>query len=206
MKFPFSKLALKWCQGCGLEIGAAAHNPFGLNTKNVGLPEEADNKFYADAQINLCGEAAKIDFYMDGDQLLFPDNSWDFVVSSHTIEHSPNPIKAIKGWMRVVRPGGVVFITCPKRDAWPPDRDRPLTTIEHLAMDYELGIDVDTHPLKGDECGRRGHYHVFTLERFCEMLKWMEDAFNDTSFRPVEVLETDDKVGNGFTVVLQKSS
>lgn len=41
--FPESKLAHEILDGLdGLEIGPAAHNPFGLRTRNVGLSPERD--------------------------------------------------------------------------------------------------------------------------------------------------------------------
>ncbi len=36
--FRESALAHRYCRGTGLEIGGAAHNPFGLNTLNVDMP------------------------------------------------------------------------------------------------------------------------------------------------------------------------
>lgn len=52
MKFIEHALAYHWCRDEGLEIGAAAYNPFGLLTRNVALREA----FYDQAQVDLCGE------------------------------------------------------------------------------------------------------------------------------------------------------
>lgn len=191
MIFQLSKLATKYCVGRGIELGAAAHNPFGLDTVNVAPPD--DYEFFKNAQIKMCGAAASVDIFAEGDNLPFDDNSQDFVINSHVIEHMPNPIKALKEWHRVIKPGGIVFIICPKRNALKTDIPKPLTTIKHLLEDFELNKTIDTH-----EGHKRGHYHIWTIETFLEMLKLVPEL------KVVETQETDDKVGNGFTVVLTK--
>ncbi len=45
--------------------------------------------------------------------LSFPDNYFDKVISCETIEHVPNPKKALAELYRVVKPGGRVYLTCP---------------------------------------------------------------------------------------------
>jgi ubiquinone/menaquinone biosynthesis C-methylase UbiE len=56
-----------------------------------------------------------VDIVSPGDQLPLDDNSVDFVISSHVIEHFPDPIKALKEWYRVVKPGGYLYIIAPRR-------------------------------------------------------------------------------------------
>lgn len=205
MKFKPSKLASEMCLGAGIEIGSAAHNPFHLNSLNVALPDPADFAFFMQAQLDQCGEIAPVHYWADADKLPFEDNRWDFVLTSHVIEHLPNPIGAIREWVRVVRDGGVVFIVCPQRDALPADKDRPITDLEHLVKDFRSNVTVDTHVLDGSEGGRRGHYHVWTPRRFMDMIQWMCSE-KVCEMRPTELLDPDDKVGNGFTVVLKKVS
>lgn len=50
-------------------------------------------------------------------QLPFADRSLPGVVSSECIEHTPDPIGAVREMLRVTRPGGFVVISCPNR-AW----------------------------------------------------------------------------------------
>src|ERR1700722_14924094 len=116
MIFRESKLAHQYLDGlAGLEIGGAAHNPFGLETKNVDYVASLDT-VYKKAEIEYCGEALKVDIIASGDELPVPDESQDFVVSAHVIEHFFDPIKAIKEWLRVVRPGGYIFIVAPHKE------------------------------------------------------------------------------------------
>jgi SAM-dependent methyltransferase len=78
------------------------------------------------------------------------DESQDFVIVNHVLEHMENPLGALRNWLRVVKPGGVVFMTIPdKRHTF--DGERPETTIEHLLRD-------DT---EGPEWSREAHYEEY---------------------------------------------
>lgn len=47
-----------------------------------------------------------------------PDGRFDFVYSSHTLEHMPDPAAALREWWRVVRPGGHLILYVPHRDLY----------------------------------------------------------------------------------------
>jgi len=51
-------------------------------------------------------------------ELPFDDNSFDYVISSDVIEHTPNPLDAVKELIRVLKPGGKICITVPNRTFW----------------------------------------------------------------------------------------
>ncbi len=102
--FPESRLAHKLLDGLeGLEIGPAAHNPFGLNTRNVGLAADRDPfdyEFFKQSQLEMCGSFAAIDISADAADIPVPDDSTDFVLHSHVWEHLPNPLIALDEWVR----------------------------------------------------------------------------------------------------------
>ncbi len=50
---------------------------------------------------------------MDIESIAHPDESFDTVISCETIEHVPNPRKAVRELARVLRPGGKLFLTTP---------------------------------------------------------------------------------------------
>lgn len=187
-KFPESRLAHQYLDGLrGLEIGASAHNPFGLKTLNVDYSDDYSTEF-KQQEVRMCGSYAPVHIISAGDDLPFKDNIWDFVISSHVIEHFYDPIKTIKEWLRVVKPGGYIFIIAPHKERTF-DRDRPRTSVEEL-------IDRHIHP-NPPEIDHHGHYSVWITEDFlalCERMGWKVVAYQDV----------DDKVGNGFTVVIQK--
>jgi SAM-dependent methyltransferase len=43
----------------------------------------------------------------------FGDEKFDYVVSSHNIEHLPNPIKFLQGCQQILKPGGVISFAIP---------------------------------------------------------------------------------------------
>jgi SAM-dependent methyltransferase len=114
------------------------------------------------------------------------DNAYDFVLSSHNLEHFANPIKALEEWKRVTRPGGALVLVLPNYSKTF-DRRRTPTPVDHMFEDFERGTGEDdlTHlpeildkhdlimdPLAGsaEEFRRRSldnfnnrclHHHVF---------------------------------------------
>lgn len=200
MKFNEHGLAHQWCLGEGLEIGAAAHNPFGLRTRNVALHEP----FYEQAQFEMCGEVAPIDIEATAESIPLSDASQDFIVSSHVVEHLPDLVRALIEWHRLLKPGGICFIVHPLRTALKGDERRPLTTVEHYLEDYQHAYDRTTHPLEGVVGGVGGHYHVASAESFNELVDVL-NARALLSWECVAMEPRDTKVGNGFTLVYRKA-
>jgi SAM-dependent methyltransferase len=67
------------------------------------------------------------------------NEKYDFVLSSHMIEHSANPIKALMEWRRVTRPDGLLVLIVPHKDGTF-DHARPVTPLAHMIEDYEAGM------------------------------------------------------------------
>ena len=74
------------------------------------------------------------------------DESYDFVLSSHCLEHLADPLGGLGEWMRVLRPAGVIALVVPHKDATF-DHRRPVTSLQHLLDDRErrTGEDDQTH-------------------------------------------------------------
>lgn len=193
--FPESALAHKWLDGLkGLEIGPSAHNPFGLNTRNVGIRDE----IYENEQLSLVGEAARLDIVARADDIPLPDESEDFILSSHVIEHCPDLIKTLVEWYRIVKCGGYIFMIVPHRYAAPSDRGRSLTDWPHILVDFQKSTTDLTEP----EAGKFGHchYHVFSPETMRDFI----GRIFGSRLMLVDFQEFDDKLGNGFTLVYRK--
>jgi len=65
------------------------------------------------------------------------DEQYDVVLSSHTLEHCANPLKALREWLRVLRRGGVLVLVLPHKDATF-DHRRPVTRLAHLLDDERV--------------------------------------------------------------------
>lgn len=67
------------------------------------------------------------------------DNSRDFVLASHVIEHVANPLRALREWLRITKPGGRMVLVIPHRDGTF-DHQRPVTELEHLRHDERVRV------------------------------------------------------------------
>lgn len=66
--------------------------------------------------------------FEDGDaQYLagIPDSKYDFVYSSHTLEHLPEAETALQNWWRVLKPGGYLILFLPHRDLYEKKKTLP---------------------------------------------------------------------------------
>jgi SAM-dependent methyltransferase len=123
------------------------------------------------------------------------DESYDALLAAHVIEHLANPVAALREWRRVLRPGGRLLLVVPHKEGTF-DHRRPVTSLEHMLADDELGTAEDdlTHleeVLRLHDLGRdsgvddpemfarrshenpihRGlHHHVFTTDTVLQLL------------------------------------
>ncbi|RMH35252.1 MAG: class I SAM-dependent methyltransferase [Gammaproteobacteria bacterium] len=55
----------------------------------------------------------------DGQYLAsIPDNAYDFLHSSHCLEHMDDPYVALRNWVRVTKPSGYIIVTVPDEDMY----------------------------------------------------------------------------------------
>jgi len=104
------------------------------------------------------------------------DQAYDFVLSSHNLEHIANPIKALKEWMRVIKPGGTIIAILPDYRRTFDHRRQP-TTVDHMLEDYESGASesdlthlqeiLKLHDLSRDpKAGSLNQFHLRSLRNF----------------------------------------
>jgi GT2 family glycosyltransferase/SAM-dependent methyltransferase len=137
---PRDELADTFVVGEGIEIGPL-HSP-------LRMPPAASVRYVDRMPVTLLRRhypeldelpLVEIDVGDDGEQLAtIEDESQDFVVANHLLEHTEDPISTIANWLRVLRPGGVIYMAVPdKRHTF--DIDREPTPVEHMIRDYEVG-------------------------------------------------------------------
>lgn len=92
-------MAQEFCQGKGVDVGAG----------RWPLPG-----------------ALPIDLADGGDAMALPEGQFDFVFSSHCLEHLTNPVAALEHWKSRIRPGGVLFLYLPhpSMEYWLPQNNR----------------------------------------------------------------------------------
>jgi predicted SAM-dependent methyltransferase len=153
-------VAKEYLVGEGIEIGALQSPmkvPRSVKVKYVDMfsKEDATRIWPAKKGSFL----VDVDIIDDGETLkTIKDNSQDFVIANHFLEHCMDPIGAIRNMLRVIKKRGIVYLSVPdKRFIF--DKDRPTTSIEHLITDYE----------KGPEWSEKLHYEE--IARFGENIQ-----------------------------------
>jgi SAM-dependent methyltransferase len=142
-------LAARYLRGTGIEIGAL-HNP--LSTPPGASVRYVDRMTVSELRQQypeLNGlPLVEVDLIDDGERLeAIPDESLDFVIANHFLEHCEDPLRALTSFCRVLRSGGTVYLAVPdKRETF--DVDRPVTSLDHLLRDHA----------EGPEGSRRSHF------------------------------------------------
>ena len=86
-------------------------------------------------------------FIQDGINLAsIKSDSYDFLLSSHVLEHIANPLKALNEWKRIIKTNGHLILLLPHKDGTF-DHQRPISSLTHLIDDYnkDIGEDDLTH-------------------------------------------------------------
>ena len=176
-------IANQYLNGKGIEIGAL-HNPLPVSRKAevqyVDRMTVAELKTQYPDLTDL--ELVAVDIIDDGEQLLtLGDETQDFVIANHFIEHCQNPILAIENMLRVLKPNGILYLGIPdKRYTF--DLNRPLTTIDHLLKDYQ----------DGPNWSRKQHFQdwaKYVCLKYIEDSKDIEDSRDGTNLVRVSTVD-----------------
>jgi SAM-dependent methyltransferase len=143
-----------------------------------------------------------------------PDNTYDFLLSSHCIEHLANPLQGLREWMRVLKSSGVLVLVIPHKDKTF-DARRSVTALEHLIQDdlaqqletdmthfdevlmtHSLGehpSDLEMEALRqrmlANHTNRCMHHHVFDVQAAIEMINYMKLQILDVElFDPFHIV------------------
>jgi predicted SAM-dependent methyltransferase len=195
-------LARRYLTGDGIEVGALTlplRVPPGVRVRHVDRMSTADLVRVEGPSLRAAGLdpalIPEIDVVDDAERLAkFADRSVDFVIANHVLEHTEDPIGSLENLLRVIRPGGVLFLTLPD-PRYTFDSDRSRTTVEHLLRDHAEGpegsrrqhyeewaraierLPEERIPERVEEFARaraRHHFHVWELEDFLGLLRAAE--------------------------------
>jgi SAM-dependent methyltransferase len=93
-------------------------------------------------QVSLVGDAC--------DLTVLDNDSVDFVIANHVMEHLQDPIRGLHEMARVTKPGGLLYYAIPDPRATF-DRRRPVTAVNHMIDEFR----------EGTEATRRDHVQEF---------------------------------------------
>lgn len=212
-------IALWFLRGDGIEIGALdfpLRLPREARVRYVDYLGERGLREAHHATLQAGRPLVVPDVVDDGSRLSsFADASLDFVVANHMLEHVEDPIATLEHQLRVLRSGGILYLSLPDaRESF--DAPRPRTTVEHLLRDHDEGPAVSRRE-HYEECARfieghsgeilerrveemeaeslRPHFHVWEPKTFAGFLSVLDLPFS------LELLRA--SVGE-FIVILRK--
>ncbi len=126
------------------------------------------------------------------------DNSLDFIIASHVIEHTANPIGAITKAHKKLKTEGILVLIVPDKHVTF-DKLRGVTTVDHLVADYlmpsrerdfehyieffRLSFPQPDFIESARGVWARGddiHFHTWTYESFGEMVNYIENTYECT--------------------------
>lgn len=104
------------------------------------------------------------------------DASYDFVLSCQNLEHTANPLRALKEWQRVLRPHGYLILILPYYRRGFDHRRQP-TPVAHMLEDFHNGVDetdlthlpeiLELHDFsRNPEAGTREQFRALALRNF----------------------------------------
>jgi len=131
-----AKVAEEFITGRGIEVGAGSR-PFPIPAHATVLYGDIRDQASLEAYFKAAGIPSGK--HIDGQSFAgIGDETLDFVISAHVIEHLRDPVGAIANAIRVLKPGGVHVLVVPEMQATF-DRNRPETPLEHVMADFRDG-------------------------------------------------------------------
>jgi len=129
-------IASKFIRGRGLEVGAGSrpfpHPPSTQVSYGDIRDRDSLQKYFHGTEIKTGG-------HINAQTFAGVENeSLDFIISAHVIEHLRDPIGSIVNAIRVLKPGGIHLLVVPDM-RYTFDRFRPETTLDHVLADYGDG-------------------------------------------------------------------
>ncbi|RQD83847.1 glycosyltransferase, partial [Methanosalsum natronophilum] len=221
-------IAKKYIRGEGIEIGAL-HQPLKI-PNNVSIHyvdrlsfEELRSQYpeLAESYIvrpDILDDAQKLEHITDG--------KFDFCIANHVLEHMSDPIGALINWMRVLKPGGILYLSVLDIDN-SLDTGRDLTTLEHLIADHSDSSDsknfyhyiecakywnklsddneIQRFAQENYEKNYSIHYHTFNRKSIHELLMYLLSQKPDL-FHTLNIYENTMNGTDEYIYILEKGT
>ena len=187
-------LLTRFLVGAGVELGPG-HHPMPVLFSDVTIryvdrwDPEQNRSLFPDVAAGSTFTTPDVIANLDVDRLsALSDESQDFVIASHLLEHLANPLAQLEDMHRVLRRGGVALIFLPDR-RYTFDRKRSPTPLEHLIADHRDQVTVASDEHLEDHLRKTGVWQdswtdedrrrefAFNRERSIHVHCWTEDEF-----------------------------
>ncbi|HRJ27353.1 MAG TPA: class I SAM-dependent methyltransferase [Fimbriimonadaceae bacterium] len=160
-------LSFRTLRGSGLEIGPL-HDPLPVRVgTKVTYVDRMNLPDLRQEYPELKNDPIQAPDVLDNGETLssFADESQDFLIANHFLEHTEDPFRALQTFARVLRPQGWLFLALPNKEETF-DAGREVTPLAHLIEDYH----------QGPQGTRESHYqewvaHVEKVEGFEERVR-----------------------------------
>ncbi len=223
-------LSFKYISGTGIEIGAL-HAPMSYDKDKAHVlyvDRLTQPELYLQYPEFIKYDIVDPDIIDNGADLsTIPDKSFDFCISNHVLEHIEDPLKALVNWLRVIKPGGVLYLSVPLPNN-SHDKNRQTTSISHIMSDFDLlatdsevfakrrynhfsefvqstanGDHINDHALQGKineliAINYSIHFHVFAEETLVQMIDFVSKLLN------IKVVEFVKNEPEEFILIIQK--
>jgi len=214
----FGASAYRLCKGVGLEFGAV-NCPFDVDAEVMYL-DQVPEPVLLERHKNDPNVTDVIPLTFVAPVMPYPfiaDRAFDFVITSHVLEHLGNLGAALQEFARIVKPNGVIYCVVPHKD-FCFDAHRPVTSLNHLASEFFAGIErisldhyLDVHFCNVDVATVTREEAALLVARvehsYTEQLDFHVHTFTDVSFfdfvdrlSPIIGLSVEYKYWNGLHI------
>lgn len=133
------------------------------------------------------------------------ETKYDLILCSHIIEHIANPILALRRWSKILNENGLILPIIPDKSQMF-DCRRPLTGMNHLAMDYFNRVEEsdETHIKEAIELfennggydyenyvkSSKDNFKYRAIHHHCFDIRLVERMFSTSGYNVIEQFQT----------------
>ncbi len=148
-RYPFKikrkEWILSWANkqgGLGIEVGCG-------HSRISGDILSTDLKLRGEITNELKGFTSESDMLVDARNLPFPNETFDFIIASHIIEHLENDREIVRHWLSKLKQKGILIVLTPDKRYWDhsPDHIREYNPDElrNLFLNFDVKVlELDT--------------------------------------------------------------